>query len=29
MRSLKFVAAISILAQAAAIAAVLWRRSPR
>jgi hypothetical protein len=28
MRNLKLVAALSVLAQAAALAAVLWRRNP-
>ena len=28
MRNLKLVAALSVLAQAAALAAVLWRRHP-
>jgi hypothetical protein len=29
LRNLKLVAALSVLAQAAAVAAVFWRRSPR
>jgi len=29
MRNLKLVAALSVLAQAAALAAVLWRRNPQ